>query len=1191
MPIQRWLHISDLHFGYNRFTVSKMREELLVHAKEIAHVDYLFITGDLRYGKIANTGYPKETLCFIQDLQKALGVEQKNTFLVSGNHDVNRSDELKTLINKAKEDYRTSSGKISEETLKYIRERRKPFLSLYKKICGHAEPAIHYSIETDYFNIIHVNTALTASMDSEDGDLIIDTSLLQQMTKTINRDKPSIVLAHHHPDALRTDEQRVLEIILKESNAVLYLCGHKHVAMSGNIKAARQDKNLWLYLCGTNMDCDPHLDSTDMDVFVGEVDTNSLKGFIQAYKWSIKTNAWLPDSEFSFPQNGALDGKHFFPPKVRPSFSSSTSRNMLDSYYKYIQFECGEIQLNGLPIDREVAHNKFELDKLFVMPTFKEAFFKETSLNINDVGISVGLSDANKVKELSISDIIPAEGRFLISILSGPGGGKTTFLKWLTSRYCVPSRQTDGTISLPQRELFPLWIKCRDIDFRSRPTILEIISGIARRAELITDENSMNEFMEHVHKHIKNGSALLSIDGLDEINNDNERVYFINQLGNFLDRYSGANVIITSRISGFYAITACKFREFTNYAILPFKDSDIRKLCVEWHRIVSGDRDEIRKKAEQLAETIIRHKNIRALASNPLMLTTLLLVERRVGRLPTKRVALYTEAIQVLLETWNLEAYEPLDLDEVRYQLAYVAYQMMIKHKQTLTRNELVKMLVSARKELSGLISGADSYVEFIKKVERRSALLIQKGYIQNEQTSEVEAIYEFQHLTFQEYLAAYAVAQKCYPNAKRNDQACTIMKDFFCQKYMQEVILLSAVLLDRWSVEGLVDGIIDARNTGNYILSESEHLRLLLLQIVADEAPLTEGKRYQVYKYCFANGMRFSDISLIKVIINGKYSNEFVKYIKELDNEKPIITPSYYSVVQMLLENSQIDAYTYYCNNRLSADSEEVLNAISIITTALWIQSEEVLNSLNDFQKNELKTELIQFAGDKDSRIQKEALSGLRMSTLLTEDDYTEYFMLFVQFINKSNVVPRVCEYCDDIVVMRANNVSLTSNGAIALKRELNSLEVSSAAEYKELLTLQLIYVLYCQDEDWTNPFYELNERRSQIGNTIQHDWLRYKTIDLKYNDILKLMMVNHTIANLKHKEIQEYVLDVNREWERFVIEKRKVVFARLENEQTTDAHLGDIRDADYKNMLKTIDLRIAELEAEDNHAKKPEN
>ena len=53
----RWLHISDIHFGYDSAAVETMRRKILEWAENIEKVDCLFITGDLRYGKQETKAY------------------------------------------------------------------------------------------------------------------------------------------------------------------------------------------------------------------------------------------------------------------------------------------------------------------------------------------------------------------------------------------------------------------------------------------------------------------------------------------------------------------------------------------------------------------------------------------------------------------------------------------------------------------------------------------------------------------------------------------------------------------------------------------------------------------------------------------------------------------------------------------------------------------------------------------------------------------------------------------------------------------------------------------------------------------------------------------------------------------------------------------------------------------------------
>lgn len=1189
MSIVRWLHLSDLHFGYNSYIAENMRNKLLLFIKEIVPINYLFVTGDLRYGKTEHIKYPKYTIEFINRLQCLLKIEGQSTFIVSGNHDINRSDGLEALIDSAKKEYRTSNGIISAETLAYIKKQRTPFLKLYKELCSRNEPSIHYSIETEYFNIININTSLMSVKDGEDGDLIVGTQLLREMMKTVNLSKPSIVLAHHPFDSLRLEEQRELEIILKDCNAILYLCGHKHIAISDNIKKYRQDRDLWLYACGTNMDTDPQLEVTDMDIFVGEIDTNNLCGYIQAYKWSRKNSAWIPDSEFSFSQNGALDGKQYFPTKARTVFSQINNKHILELYYRYIQYECGEIQLNGLPVDVEVGQRKLELEKLFVPLSFRESPF----VGYGEIELPNILAEGKKTKtdeRLFLDKIIPAEGSFHNFILASPGGGKTTLLKWIASVYCFPEKYKDKNTYLPSRKLFPIWVKCRDINYAIHPTILDIISDIAHRAELIADGNSVDNFVRLIHHYIENGTALLLIDGLDEISDDSERVNFINQVCRFINTNPFVNVIMTSRIAGFSAVINNNFDEFRRYEILDFNDSDIQKLCVDWYKIVVGKQEATIEKAKLLANIIIKHKNIKSLAGNPLMLTTLLLVERRVGRLPTKRVELYSEAIQVLLETWNLEAHESIDLDEARYQLAYVAYQMMIEHKQSVTKSKLVQMLKEARKELEGLIYSKDSYMDFIKKVERRSALLIQKGYSRDSESGKLEAIYEFQHLTFQEYLAAYAIAQRCYPRAQKNDDLSHVLEQHLKKEYMKEVVLLSATLLDRWSVDELVESLIKTLKNEDSSFREQHYLRLLLLHFVADEAPLQN--RRKVYECCFNEGMHSKDVDVIRTILEGKYASEFVQCMERMDNS---VSGWNYSSVIMALQNETLDAYKYYINNRKSLEPEHVVKALAVLDAVYWLKNEKIANLPNEEQRVNIKKELFAFAKSDNNGIQKQALNFLRLSGFLDNIyDFNRYFDLYVLNINRTNYIPAIADcIVDGMFVENCNQIMFTDDAAIAVRTKLTKMLLYTVTDYREWLTLFLVFIMYSVEEDLS--FENLIIKRKKIILSNDALWDTLEKADKSFIRILENLIFSSTsISNKKKQSIQRCILDLNETWNLYKKERSEKILEQFENldggfnvNHFNRTHLSN---ADIDKMIEEIDRKLAELDQIELEMKKQE-
>ena len=198
----RWLHISDLHFGYENNEIDNMRRELLLQlAPRIKPIDCIFITGDLRYAPACKIDFPPEALTYIRDLQKALGVAGKDTFVVQGNHDLNRGDDdtYPKIIETARNAYQTSNGKFSKLVLQNVEEMRKPYKELYEAIRGQSEPERwHYCEERNGYNIICLNTAIFSCMDKEDGELILGSNRIDDMFKEVNPKLPVIVLAHHN---------------------------------------------------------------------------------------------------------------------------------------------------------------------------------------------------------------------------------------------------------------------------------------------------------------------------------------------------------------------------------------------------------------------------------------------------------------------------------------------------------------------------------------------------------------------------------------------------------------------------------------------------------------------------------------------------------------------------------------------------------------------------------------------------------------------------------------------------------------------------------------------------------------------------------------------------------------------------------------------------------------------------------
>lgn len=318
----KWLQLSDLHFGDEREYSKKSREALLKQiAEEGTDIDYLFITGDIIFAQKLKTQTQKksayEEACeYLKRLYLAVWKDDmeyrklgKRIFIVPGNHDLIRNESRTGSVKLLLENYgKKSGGSIEESHLKGANEAMKCFIPFYKKLITDkaihrkAKNNMHYVIETDNLNVVHINTCIASSGDGDDGRLILGFELLSKALDQINTQKPSIVIAHHNFDCFTKEEQKKLEVLLKEKNICLYLCGHAHERESSLILRYNQQKILNTFTCGTLMSADGKNQQINTIYFKGILDTASLGGSVSSYKWTLE-NGWSDDTDFGLVQN------------------------------------------------------------------------------------------------------------------------------------------------------------------------------------------------------------------------------------------------------------------------------------------------------------------------------------------------------------------------------------------------------------------------------------------------------------------------------------------------------------------------------------------------------------------------------------------------------------------------------------------------------------------------------------------------------------------------------------------------------------------------------------------------------------------------------------------------------------------------------------------------------------------------
>src|ERR1039458_8114161 len=530
---------------------------------------------------------------------------------------------------------------------------------------------------------------------------------------------------------------------------------------------------------------------------------------------------------------GTLHSLTYLAPPIPPPDRLAVAAKSAAAYRKWLGEECGYIHLDGLPADTDLSTTRLRLERLFV--PLKAVFLPKREKEQTEA------EKPPEEKVLSIGEALERSPH--LALLAMPGGGKSTLVKRLATAYAFPERRGEVADGLPERQWLPLILRCRELRDRAHRPIIELLDDISRHAGMSADECAT--FQESTHSALRAGQVLLLVDGLDEISDEGARQTFANHLRTFIAVFPQSALVVTSREAGFRLVAGVVAGACDQAKLAPLDEGDVLNLCERWHVEVVGDNDKVRADAKELGRTIWDNQRIRMLTENPLLLTTLLVVKRWVRELPRSRAALYREAIRVLVRTSNGEGYATLDVDETLAQLSYVACTMIGEGKQQIGQKALLKLLQNARRELEAELQFARiSPQEFIERIEYRSSLLMQTGHQRTD--GMLEPVYEFRHLTFQEYLAARGYVEEQYPGRDSGQSLAGALESHFEEQPWLEVIPLAAVLAGR-KAEELTKRLTAACKLRNPPLQgtipeelNDDPLGILLLQCILDEVQVT---------------------------------------------------------------------------------------------------------------------------------------------------------------------------------------------------------------------------------------------------------------------------------------------------------------------------------------------------------------
>ena len=396
------------------------------------------------------------------------------------------------------------------------------------------------------------------------------------------------------------------------------------------------------------------------------------------------------------------------------------------------------------------------------------------------------------------------KNRFLV-VRGDPGSGKTV-LCWKIAasmeaawREGFESRSPKGARKITEFGLarLPILISIRDYAkacrMQNHPVPLEDFIGrhFAREdSELSVDPSSFNGFLM---EQIASGRAIILLDGLDEVP-AMDRYRIVESIQNFLGDHilkgmeeskddpgntGGNQLLITSRLAG-YELAPITDNSFRHFIIRPFDEQAIEDHCRHWAEMVFRPRTpNFGSLGDALVAALLRESNpaIRDLARNPLLLQVLceLAAPRelpegsspadQLRHLPRSRAEIYRQAITTMSNRWKL-AYESvaerndhvrnlLEPGKMEELLSHVAYEM--HSNEVLTRATATQLSEWLEIALTR-VERTPTYTMAPEDVSRTITALMNLVRTHLGVISEsAPGVFQFHHLTFQEYLAGRA--------------------------------------------------------------------------------------------------------------------------------------------------------------------------------------------------------------------------------------------------------------------------------------------------------------------------------------------------------------------------------------------------------------------------------------------------
>ncbi|MBF0143842.1 MAG: SUMF1/EgtB/PvdO family nonheme iron enzyme [Magnetococcales bacterium] len=793
----RWLHISDIHWGgpgqadlWPR--IEEQVRNTLAGTNRVVP-DLVFVTGDIVWDGTGDQY--KQFDAFLKNLLGWLNPDKSGTaplvVPVPGNHDLQRpkgrqafpfailehfskgnaDNNIKDLNEELWEDKNASFFEPLFEN--YRAWLKKSILPTWKKrgICFHqshfpGDVSLHLDLPgRPPLSVVGINSAWRHFEDLAEGRLEL---FRQQLLFALGegglpslRGRNALLLMHHPRVWFSPASSKIFyEHFYPPEQFNACLCGHGHHGYSESISVSGGLTRHFLHapsLFGLENHGKPN-ESLSCGFAWGELDhqggirlwplryrrqEDGAGNFAldQYYSGDLHAGVVLPGKKNS----GDLS------PPPPPYDLSPWLRNVLD--------RTGKLEIRGIGsgAGRSQEAGWYDIETLYTP--------------LSSRGEAGGVLES-RGEPVSLAELLAGEERLLIE--GQPGAGKTTFLKLVAALLCrdllgMPGPEDGGSwrwrhlgLSDGSAAPVPLFLRLSELAAllaREQPPYADNALRLLDLLDFKEERGADEAWRGHWTGLLERGEALLLLDGLDEVADEGLRRRVIAIVQEATRRWEKCRLVVSSRPHG---VEQMRGLGFHHAVIEPFGTREIEEFTRRWSDALyerpGSDNAVAVAHRDKLLKAILEKPTIRLLASNPVMLTCLCVVHWHEGDLPEGRARVYQAVIRWLLAS-RTEMRQKAGYENQFALEAFVALALAMMTAMA-GRKVAVFDLQDGAEAVAGLVTRY--FPQLLGRAARqkcgRDWLMFEclgSGIVEELGRQRLK----YWHLTFQEYLAARALA------------------------------------------------------------------------------------------------------------------------------------------------------------------------------------------------------------------------------------------------------------------------------------------------------------------------------------------------------------------------------------------------------------------------------------------------